>query len=117
MIDDPNGGRSIKEWIGKTPDSVPPPTVLARIFLRAKGVCHISGRKIAPGEAWEAEHIKPLSMGGENRERNLRPALVEPHKQKTREETDLREKADRIRIKHLGLHKSKHPMRWKRKSA
>ncbi|RWF41621.1 MAG: HNH endonuclease, partial [Mesorhizobium sp.] len=41
MIDDPNGGRSVKEWIGKTPDSVPPATVRARIFLRADGICHI----------------------------------------------------------------------------
>lgn len=111
MIDDPNGGRDVKEWIGKTPNSVPPPTVLARIFLRAGGRCHISNRQIAAGEPWQVEHVKALSLGGENRERNMRPALTDPHKEKTRQETDLREKADRIRMKHLGLHKSKHPMK------
>jgi 5-methylcytosine-specific restriction endonuclease McrA len=103
-IEDPNGGRSVKEWIGKTPDSKPPATVLARIFLRHNGICHISKRKIGPGEKWEAEHIKPLWSGGENRERNLAPALVDPHKQKTADENALREKADRIRAKHLGVY-------------
>ena len=112
MIDDPNGGRAVKEWFGRTPDSKPPATVLARIFLRHNGICHISKRPIRSGEKWEAEHIKPLSMGGENRERNLAPALTEPHKEKTAAENDMREKADRIRAKHLGIYpKSKAPIR------
>lgn len=104
MIDDPNGGRSVKEWIGKTPDTKPPATVLARIFLRHNGICHISKRPIAAGEKWEAEHIKALSMGGENRERNLAPALVNPHREKTTDENAMRTKADRIRAKHLGIY-------------
>ncbi|MGY3330080.1 5-methylcytosine-specific restriction protein A [Mesorhizobium sp. USDA 4775] len=111
-IDDPNGGRSVKEWIGKTPDSVPPPTVRARIFLRANGMCHISQRPIGAGEKWQLEHVKPLSLGGENRESNLRPALVEPHRAKSADENALREKADRVRAKHLGVYpKSKAPIR------
>lgn len=101
-ISDPNGGRDVKEWQGKTPNSVPPPTVKARVFLRAGGRCHITGLKIA-GKPWQVEHIKPLWAGGENREKNMAPALVDPHKEKTAEEGDIREKADRVRIKHLGL--------------
>ena len=104
MIDDPNGGRAVKEWMGKTPDSVPPPTVQARIFLRAKGFCHISGRKIGVGEKWQLEHVKALWAGGENRERNIRPALAEPHKEKTADENASRDKADRVRLKHLGVY-------------
>ncbi|MER9217925.1 HNH endonuclease [Mesorhizobium sp. M0644] len=111
-IDDPNGGRSVKEWIGKTPDSVPSPTVQARIFLRAKGICHISNRAIAAGEKWQLEHVKPLWSGGENRESNLRPALVDPHKVKSAAENAMREKADRVRAKHLGVYpKTKAPIR------
>lgn len=101
-LPDPHGGRSIPEWIGKTPDSKIPDEVRTRVFLRAKGICHISGRKIRPGDPWEAEHIKPLSMGGENRESNLGPALKEPHKVKCGQESDARSKADRIKRKHLG---------------
>lgn len=102
-LPDPHGGRSIPEWIGKTPDSKVPDEVKARVFLRHHGICHISKRPIRVGEAWQLEHVKPLSMGGENRESNLAPALVEPHKEKSGEEADAREKADRIKRKHLGL--------------
>lgn len=112
MIDNPLGGRSIPEWIGETPDAKVPERVRDRIFLRAKGKCHISGRRIMPGHAWDLEHIKPLSMGGEHRETNLAPALKEPHRLKTAQETKARAKADRIRRKHLGLWpKSKAPLK------
>ena len=83
--------RAVKEWIGATPDTRPPPRVLLRIFQRENGVCHISGRKIATGERWQAEHKIALINGGENRESNLFPALIEPHKAKTRQ--DMKEKA------------------------
>jgi 5-methylcytosine-specific restriction protein A len=95
-------GRSVPEWRGKTPDSKVPPHVRARVFLAHKGVCHISMRAIRPGEPWEMEHITPLSMGGEHRERNLAPALVEPHREKTAAEATVRAKADRVRLKHIG---------------
>jgi 5-methylcytosine-specific restriction protein A len=98
----PTNGRSVEEWVGKTPDSVPP-RVRLRVFQRYDGVCYLSGRKILAGEAWEVEHVRPLGLGGENRERNLRPALVEPHKAKTAVDRDLMSKADRIAKKHRGL--------------
>lgn len=102
MLPDPLGGRSLKEWIGSSPDAKVPQKVIDRVWLRAKGRCHLSGRKIMPGDVWEVEHVKPLSMGGENRETNLAPALKNEHKQKTAEEAGDRAKADRIRRKHLG---------------
>ena len=76
-------GRAAQEWIGKTADSVPPPIVRERIFLRAMGICHISKRKIMAGEKWQIEHRTPLWKGGENRESNMAPALVDKHKIKT----------------------------------
>lgn len=102
MIDNPLGGRRVPEWIGSHPDAKVPDRIRDRVFARAKGVCHLSGRKIQAGEKWELEHIKPLSMGGEHRETNLAPALVAHHKEKTKAEAKARDKADRIRRKHNG---------------
>lgn len=105
-------GRSVPAWVGKTPDSKVPPHVRARVFVTHGGRCHISGRVIRPGEAWELEHITPLSMGGAHAETNLAPALVAPHREKTAEEASARAKADRVRLKHLGIYpKSKTPLR------
>lgn len=100
-------GRSVPEWIGASPDAKVPDRVRLRIFERAGGVCHISGRKIAAGESWEIEHIKALCNGGEHRESNMAPALTDPHKGKTAQ--DRREKAaiDRKRKRHLGIRKTK----------
>jgi 5-methylcytosine-specific restriction endonuclease McrA len=107
----PTMGRSLPEWVGKTPDSRPPTSVRLRVFERAGGVCYLSGRKIRAGDAWELEHVKPLSMGGENRESNMAPALVDAHRVKTAAEAGDRAKADRVRAKHLGTWpKSKRPL-------
>jgi 5-methylcytosine-specific restriction protein A len=95
-------GRSVQEWVGKTADSVPPPTVRARIFDRDKGICHITGAKILPGDEWHLDHRKRLEDGGENRESNLAPALAAPHREKTAEETRRGKKADRQRRAHIG---------------
>ncbi len=101
MIDDPFGGRSIPEWVGRTPDSKIPGIVRDRVKARNGGLCYLSGIEIA-GKPWQVEHVKPLSMGGEHRETNMRPVLAEPHREKTDEETRLRKKADRIRRKRDG---------------
>ena len=96
-------GRSVREWIGKTPNSMPPPSVRLRIFDRHHGICHISKLKIKPGDAWDLEHVKRVEDGGENRESNLAPALRDKHRKKTAEETTRGKKADRSRKAHLGI--------------
>ena len=96
-------GRAVPEWIGATPDTKVPERVRLRVFNAYDGVCYLSKRKIRAGEKWEAEHILALGNGGENRERNLAPALVEPHKAKTAKDVAIKAKTDRIRKKHLGL--------------
>jgi 5-methylcytosine-specific restriction endonuclease McrA len=92
-------GRSVEEWIGATPDSKPPSSVLLRILRRDDHKCYLTGVPITPGMVygvhWHAEHVKPLWAGGENRESNLRPALVHAHAFKTAEEAGARAKADR----------------------
>jgi 5-methylcytosine-specific restriction protein A len=95
--------RAVKEWIGKTDDARVPPRVRLRIFGRDGGVCHISGRKIAAGERWDLEHKVALCNGGQHRESNLAPALVEPHKLKTAADRAEKKIIDRKRKKHLGI--------------
>jgi 5-methylcytosine-specific restriction endonuclease McrA len=115
-------GRSVPEWIGSTPDAKIPARVRARVFLAHDGRCHRTGRKIAPGEAWDLDHVIALCNGGEHREGNLAPILSgKPHKKKTAEDVAIKSKTAGIRNKHLGLAKPRHPMpgsrqsKWKRK--
>jgi len=98
--------RTVKEWIGKTDDSQPTPVVRLRILLANDRKCYLSGRTIRPGEEWHLEHIKPLWAGGENRESNLRPALVDPHKEKTKREAAEKAKADAMAKAAYGIESS-----------
>jgi 5-methylcytosine-specific restriction enzyme A len=100
-------GRSTEEWIGSSPDAKVPPRVRLRIFNRCNGVCYLSKRTIRAGEAWELEHKIALCNGGEHREFNMAPALVEPHKVKTKADREEKKIIDRKRKKHLGLGKAK----------
>ena len=91
--------RSVPEWIGKTPDTPVPPRVRLRVFERHGGICHISKRKIMPGEAWDCDHFIALINGGEHRESNLRVKTAE----------DVKEKAvtARKRMMNLGIKQKK----------
>lgn len=97
--------REVPEWIGKTPDTPAPPRVRLRVFERHNGICYLSGRKIGAGDKWQLEHPQAIINGGENRESNLAPALVEPHKAKTAEDVKQKAKNDRVRKHHLGIKK------------
>lgn len=97
--------REVEEWIGKHDDSPIPARVRLRVFERHNGVCYLSGRKIRPGDKWEIEHIKALSLGGQHREFNFAPALVVPHRAKTAIDRRIKAKNDRVRKKHLGIRK------------
>lgn len=95
--------RTPPEWIGKTDDTPIPPRVRLRVFRAHGGVCHITGRKIGPGEPWECDHITALIEGGENRESNLAPALAEKHREKTAGEVKRKAKVDRVAKAHAGI--------------
>jgi hypothetical protein len=97
--------RSNPEWIGASDDAAVPPRVKIRVFEKYNGHCYLSGRKIMPGDAWDVEHIEALSLGGENREGNLAPALKKPHRVKTAHDRKVKAKNDRVRKKHLGIRK------------
>ena len=94
--------RAVPEWKGKTPDSKVPGAVKLRILNAAGGKCYLSGLPIG-SKPWHVEHVKPLSMGGENRETNLKPALVDAHKEKTKKEASIRAKADAIAKRAAGI--------------
>lgn len=102
--------RSVPEWIGKTDDSKPPPHVRLRIFEAHGGRCHITGRKIMAGDAWDLDHIKAIINGGENRESNMAPALRDKHREKTAKDVAEKAKVARIKAKHLGIHKPRSPL-------
>lgn len=89
-------GRSVTEWIGKTPEATPPPSVRLRILRRFDRRCQLTGIIIADGQPIDLEHEKPLEEGGENRERNLVPVLRLPHELKTAAQRKRQAKADRI---------------------
>jgi 5-methylcytosine-specific restriction protein A len=113
-------GRSVLEWIGKTDDHMPPPSIRARIFDRCEGVCHISKRKLQPCDEWHLDHIKSIRNGGENRETNLAPAYGPAHREKTAKENSDGAKADRMRVKHIGADdepKNPIPARPRKKAA
>lgn len=99
--------RAVEEWIGKTPDTPAPARVRLRVFDRCGGICHLSGRKIQPGDKWDMDHITALVNGGENRESNLAPALKEEHRKKTASDVAMKAKVDRVRKKHLGIEPKK----------
>lgn len=103
-------GRSVEEWIGATPDAKIPPRVKLRVFEAHGGRCHLTGRKINPGDQWDCDHILALCNGGEHRESNLAPALREEHRKKTAEDVKMRAKADRVRKRHLGIYQPKRIM-------
>jgi 5-methylcytosine-specific restriction endonuclease McrA len=96
-------GRSVKEWIGKNPDSKPPAAVRLRILRRFESKCYLTTILIADGQAFDLEHIKPLEEGGENRESNLAPVLRLAHEIKTAAERKRQAKADRVAKKAHGL--------------
>ena len=95
--------RSVPDWVGRTPDHMPPPTVRLRIFERFGGVCQITGRKIEVGDRWCLDHVQPLRDGGANVESNLHPVLHAAHLAKTAAENSARAVSNRKRMKHLGI--------------
>lgn len=100
-------GRSVPLWVGATPDAKVPPRVRLRIWEREGGRCHISGRKIMPGEPWDLDHKIALVNGGSHSEDNLFPALLGPHRAKTAEDVREKSRVARKRKAHLGIKGSK----------
>jgi 5-methylcytosine-specific restriction protein A len=106
--------RATEEWVGKTDDAKIPARVRLRVFETHWGKCHISGRRIMAGEAWECDHVIALINGGENRECNLAPALKEFHKAKTKADVAEKSRVSRKRQKHLGIKRPRQIRSWRK---
>lgn len=94
--------RSLPEWVGRTPDTPPPPRVVARLFLAQRGNCAECGRRIGVGgEPFDADHTVALINGGTNVESNLRLVCRVPcHRAKSAADVAERAETARKRNKH-----------------
>jgi len=95
--------RSAALWVGKTDDQAIPPRVRLRVFEAAGGRCQCCGRKLGPGDRWQADHIIALINGGQHSEANLQCLCDWCHKAKTREDVAAKAKTAAVRSKHLGI--------------
>lgn len=111
--------RTPDEWVGKTDDEPVPARVRLRVFERFNGICHRSGRKIRPGDPWQADHIIAIINGGQNRESNLAPILAgknSPNSEKTAEDVKTKAKIARVAKLDKGLKQSSRPLPCGKKS-
>jgi len=109
--------RAVAEWVGATDDARVPPRVRVRVFERHGGCCRCGcGRKIAPGETWQLDHVIALCHGGAHAEGNLWPVLTEHHRNKTRADVALKAKGARVRAAHWGVKAPRRPMLGSRAS-
>lgn len=112
-------GRDVIEWIGATPNSVPPDEVKRRVLLRYNRTCHWTGVPIRPGDEWDTDHVIALINGGQNRESNLAPIRRgKAHKEKTRVDMEEADYVKRVQKRHYGLKKpSRGFNKWKPNAA
>lgn len=96
--------REVPEWIADNPDQAVPTRVKLRIWEREGGRCHLTGRKIMPGDKFEYEHRIAICNGGEHRETNIYLALADKHREKTADDVAIKSKVARVRAKFLGVY-------------
>ncbi len=85
------------------------------VFDSHGGTCWLCHTKIAAGQKWECDHIKPLWLGGVDNESNLAPVHVHCHRTKSARDRTVKAKGDRVRANHLGIKKRGRKFRgWKR---
>jgi len=87
----------------------------AELFAAKGGVCHLCSGRIMAGEAWDISHPIPLAIGGADDETNWDIAHRKCHRTHTAKVDQPKiSKTERMRMKHVGAWKSRHPMRsWR----
>jgi len=108
--------RAVKEWIGKTDDTRPPPRVQLRILERHEFRCYLTGVEIRDGDRphIEFDHVVALVNGGENRETNLAPAFRKAHREKTKRDVAEKSKVRKKQAKAFVKERPKH--RWPKRA-
>lgn len=102
--------RSVPEWIGKRPESMPGKLVLLRLYTRQNGLCACGCNRVMNlnRDKIDREHTIPLIDGGENRESNLTLMLHEHHVPKTSAEASQRAEARQHQAKAF----TRPPSKW-----
>jgi 5-methylcytosine-specific restriction protein A len=98
--------RTVKEWIGKTDDAMPPKLCKLRIVARQNGKCALTDRPFTEKEKPQFDHITPLWLGGKNCESNLQAIHRDPHKAKTAAEATVRAKVNANAANRFGIKSS-----------
>ena len=81
------------------------------IYERDNGICYLCEQPIKAGEPWDVEHVRALALDGEDNEKNMRPAHVDCHRTKTRDDVTRSSKAKRQKQKAvLGIRKTSKPI-------
>lgn len=106
--------RAVPEWIGKTDDAKIPPRVMERVARKTDGRCVKCTRETGPALPGECDHIVPLILGGEHRERNMQWLCKPCHATKTKLDVKLKAKVARIRKRNCGARKPRVITRWRR---
>ena len=93
--------RPVKEWIGRTPGSMPTVKVFDRLYEAQNGICACGcGTPMNRNkDRIVRDHRQPLKDGGENRESNLQLMLEKHHHAKTSEENTGRAEGERWHAK------------------
>jgi len=93
--------RTVKPWVGKTDDAMPPKSVKLRILDRQQNLCAITGLPFDAKHKPQFDHKTPLWLGGANSEENLQAIRSDPHKAKTSAEAKVRGKVMANAAKHV----------------
>lgn len=113
------------EDVGTTKRKPMTPRLRLKVWEAHKGICAICGGKIdGVRERWVLEHLRALALGGADDESNMAPVHEGCALTKTfgiSGDIAKAAKAKRVKIKHLGIKKSKNPLpggkgsKWRRK--
>lgn len=95
--------RTVKPWIGRNDDAMPPPACKRRILAKQGDKSAISGRPFTAKEKPEFDHIVPLWLDGKNCEENLQAIHRDEHRNKTATEATVRARSNAAKDKNLGL--------------
>jgi 5-methylcytosine-specific restriction protein A len=101
--------RSVKEWVARHDDQMPPQTVYDRLWDKQGGKDAITGIPFQPGDKIIRDHIVPLAENGENRESNLQLITEKTSKIKTAREAMERAEYRSVRGKHRGYDRDERP--------
>lgn len=98
--------RRVKEWIGRSDDTVVPPRVRLRVWKKDGKACAQCTRSL-PAEAFETDHKQAIINGGANRESNLRTLCEWCHKKKTAGDVAEKSAVYGSQLRHTGIQRKR----------